>query len=522
MPHDDLVDSVRDVLTVDAEAFQERVRADADVIIEEIEAGTFDNPQAIVGLEYEFYAVREDCSLARVPRRLLKFVGFEKELGLHNAEMTTSPQPLNEHGLAAQEAEVKARLSAAMEPMDAEGLHFASDGMWTIPPEGETARSYLSDYVENESIKIATNMSASSRYHAMGNTDQPVGMTIDAPHVSLSADTVMPEALITSIQPHYQVPHAVDLPTYFRYALRVAGPLLALSVNSPFFPPDLYDEDVTAADVLRDAWDESRINVFESVLNVPGTRGKVRFPDEIESVVEAVEQIVEDDVVVPMEVAPKGRFDDEFANFRMKHGTYWRWVRPVFGGSSRENANARIEFRPLAAQPTIRDSMAFQAAFAGLLEQCIRTQHPVHSLDWEAAEENFYRAARHGLDADLNWVTADSEVTGEHEAIYADILDAASKGLQRRGLSQEEAATYIYPLRQRARHHVTPADWKRDRVRDHLDDGRDLENAIYEMQYEYLQNQRETLLDGSFADWVGRGGQRLETESPSGESSRSN
>ncbi len=41
------------------------------------------------------------------------------------------------------------------------------------------------------------------------------------------------------------------------------------------------------------------------------------------------------------------------------------------------------------------------------------------------------------------------------------------------------------------------------------------------MQYEYLQNQRETLLDGSFADWVGRG-PRLGNESDSGEASRSN
>jgi len=509
MPHDDLVASVQDVLDVDPETFQDRVRADADVIIEEIEAGTFDNPQAIVGLEYEFYAVRDDCTLARVPRRLLEFVGFEKELGLHNAEMTTSPQPLNEHGLAAQEAEVKARLSAAMEPMDAEGLHFASDGMWTIPPEGESASSYLTDFVEKDGVDLATNMSSSARYHAMGNTDQPAGMRIDAPHVTLNAQTVMPEALITSIQPHYQVPHAVDLPTYFRYAIRVAAPLLALGVNSPFFPPDLYDADASAEEILRDGWDEGRIDVFETSLNVPGKQDKVRFPDDLETVTDAVEHVVEDDVIVPMEVESKGRFDDEFAHFRMKHGTYWRWVRPVFGGSSRESANARIEFRPIAAQPTVRDCIAFQAAFAGLLEQCIRTDHPVYSLDWDTAHENFYAAAQLGLDADMAWVTADREVTHEHESIYTDILDAATKGLQRRGLSEEQAAKYVWPLRQRARHHVTPADWKRDRVREHLDEGSDLENAIYEMQYEYLENQRATLLEGSFADWLGRG-QKLE------------
>jgi len=504
MPAPELVDRVRDVLAVDADAFQDRVREDAEVVREEIAAGTFDNPQAIVGLEYEFYATTDDGSLARVPRRVLEFVGFEKELGLHNAEMTTSPVPLNEYGLAAQEAEVRSKLAAATEPMAAEGLHLVSDGMWTIPPEGETARQYLTDSVNHDGVEVATNMSDSARYHAMANTGQPAGMRLDAPHVSLDAETVMLEALITSIQPHYQVPQAVDLPTYFRYALRFAAPLLALSVNAPVFPPDLYD-DATPADILDDGWQESRIDVFESVLNVPGESEKVRFPEDLEGVADAVDRVADDETIVPMPVAGSGRFDDEFAHWRRKHGTYWRWVRPVFGGSSRESANARIEFRPIAGQPTVRDTIAVQAAFAGLLENLPRTEHPLYELSWETARDAFYDAARAGLDADLSWVTADGDRTTDTKELYVDLFEQAEAGLKRRGLSEEEAAKYLWPLRQRARHAVTPAKWKVDRIQEALDDGSTFENAVYAMQYEYIQNQRETLLSGSFADWVGRG-----------------
>jgi len=505
MPAPELVDRVRDVLAVDADAFQDRVREDAEVVREEIAAGTFDNPQAIVGLEYEFYATTDDGSLARVPRRVLEFVGFEKELGLHNAEMTTSPVPLNEYGLAAQEAEVRSKLAAATEPMAAEGLHLVSDGMWTIPPEGETARQYLTDSVNHDGVEVATNMSDSARYHAMANTGQPAGMRLDAPHVSLDAETVMPEALITSIQPHYQVPQAVDLPTYFRYALRFAAPLLALSVNAPVFPPDLYDDDATPAEILDDGWQESRIDVFESVLNVPGESEKVRFPEDLEGVADAVDRVADDETIVPMPVAGSGRFDDEFAHWRRKHGTYWRWVRPVFGGSSRESANARIEFRPIAGQPTVRDTIAVQAAFAGLLENLPRTEHPLYELSWETARDAFYDAARAGLDADLSWVTADGDRTTDTKELYVDLFEQAEAGLKRRGLSEEEAAKYLWPLRQRARHAVTPAKWKVDRIQEALDDGSTFENAVYAMQYEYIQNQRETLLSGSFADWVGRG-----------------
>ena len=514
MPESDLAAAVTEVLDVDPEEFQASVEADAEVIVEEVEAGTFDNPQAIIGFEYEFYAVdAETAALTRVPRRLLELIGFEKELGLHNAEMSTSPQPLNSHGLAAQESEVKARLSAAEDRTGAEGMRLVSDALWTIPPEGETARDYLTDSVEDRGVKIASNMSDSVRYHAMANTDARARMALDTPHVHLQDDTVLPESLITSIQPHYQVPHARDLPTYFTYAVRIAAPLLALGVNSPFFPPDLYDEDADPEAILEDGYDEHRISVFESVLNHDADApGKVRFPEDVASVEDAIRDVVEDRTLVPMPVATTDRFDDEFANFRMKHGTYWRWVRPVFGGATRSAANARIEFRPIAAQPTVRDSIAFQAVFAGLLESTFRHEHPVRHLDWVVAKDNFYAAMEDGLDADIYWITNAGEETTDREKLYADLFAYAKDGLQARGLSDEEAAKYLWPLRQRARHGLTPASWKREQVRNRLDDGMDFEEAVYGMQRAYIDHQSMTLIDGSFADWVGRGGTEMERE----------
>ncbi|WP_049927188.1 hypothetical protein [Halopiger goleimassiliensis] len=515
MPEEELAARVADVLSVDAATFRQRAEEDAAVITEGVEEGVFDNPQAIVGFEYEFYAVKDDdASLRRVPRRLLELIGFEKELGLHNAEMTTSPQPLNAHGLRAQESEIKARLETALTVTETEGMRLVSDGLWTLPPEGEDAATYLTDSVErtavdesgNErSIRIATNMSDSARYHAMANTDQAdaAGMFVGAPNVSLEADTVMPESLITSIQPHYQVPHAIDLPLYFNYALRAAGPLLALGVNSPFFPADLYD-DVPPERILEDAWMEHRISVFETVLNDPTTgEGKVRFPRDLESVEEAIDRVVADDTIVPMPIEPGERFDDEFPYFRQKHGTYWRWVRPVFGGPTRSAANARIEFRPIPAQPTVRDSVAFLAAFAGVLESFTRLEHPVLELDWARARENFYAAMEDGLEADLHWITNDGKETTDSLALYDDLLAHAEDGLVNRGLSDEEAAKYLYPLRRRVRQRTTPARWKHDRVRAELEGGASVEAALEAMQREYVARQRETLLEGSFADWVG-------------------
>ncbi|RDI70413.1 hypothetical protein [Halopelagius longus] len=510
---DDLAARVEDALTVDPEEYEAQARADADVVKSELADGTFDNHQSIVGFEYEFYAVADGRwsasgedddgvhALMRVPRRLLELMGFEKELGLHNAEMTTSPQPLNPHGLRAQEAEVRSRLSAALDCTHSEGIRLVSDGLWTIPPAGETAREYLTDSVSFEDVRIATNMSDSVRYHAMANgPNVPDTMSVDAPHVHLEADTVMPESLITSIQPHYQVAHAADLPTYFNYALRIAGPLLALGVNSPFFPPDLYD-DAGAQKILEDGHMENRIVVFESVLNTGDTE-KVRFPKDLTDIEEAVDRVAQDATTVPMPVPRGDRFDDEFATLRRKHGTFWRWVRPVFEGATRSSANARIEFRPVAAQPTVRDSIAFQAAFAGLMESLPTRQHPVIDQNWATARENFYSAMRDGLESGQRWITNAGEETMDRASVYDDLLAHAADGLRSAGCSEEEADYYLEPLRARLDAGCTPANWKVTRVREELADGASFEDAVTSMQREYIRRQSETLVDGSFADWL--------------------
>jgi hypothetical protein len=514
MVQSEVATETADILETDPGAFQARVRADAETLKDELDAGTFDNRQGIIGFEYEFYAVSDPetskrgeggetrlGSLRRVPRGLLELIGFEKELGLHNAEMCTSPQPMNRHGLAAQEAEIKSRLAAALDSTGAEGIRLVSDGLWTIPPAGETARGYLTDSIEDDGVTVATNMSAVARYHAMANTGAPAGMRIEAPNVTIQADTVMPESLITSIQPHYQVPYARDIGEYFRYATRVAAPLLALGANSPFFPPDLYDDGATAEEILADAWVEHRISVFETALNAEGVR-KVKFPKDINDVEEVIDRITEDRVFVPMPAEGGDRFDDEFAAFRTKHGTYWRWIRPVFGGATRSEANARIEFRPIPGQPTVRDAVAFQAAFAGLIEGMHARDHPLADLDWGDARSNFYAAMRDGLSASLSWITADGDPTTDPDLVYADLLGAAKTGLEMRGLSESEVDYYLDPLRLRVDRGVTPAGWKRRDVRRRVDSGTGLDTAIRSMQQAYISRQSETLIEGSFADWL--------------------
>ncbi len=512
----DLRSSVSDALALTPASFRERAREEAEAVLAAVDDGTFDNPQGLVGLEHEFYAVAPPetatrwvdgaraGTLGRVPRRLLEYVGFEKELGLHNAELSTSPQPLNADGLRAQHREVAARLRTVRDPLQCEGLRLISDGVWTVPPPGETATAYLTDHVTVDDWVFATNASGSARYHALSNGEPRPGMEIDLPGVSLSAETVLLLSLTASIQPHYQVPHARDLPTYLRYAHRVAAPLLAIGANAPFLPPDLYDEGAGPETVLEDGHAESRIAVFEGVMNAPDGPEKVRFPRDPTSVEGVLDDLVTDPPLVPTPFDRGGsRFDDDFPHLRHKHGTYWRWVRPVFDGASRETANARVEFRPLPGQPTIVDAVAFQAAFGGLMVGLYATGHPVLELDWTTARENFYAAAEDGLDAALTWITADGDRTSDLDRLYDDLFGVAADGLRMQDVPEDDVERYLRPLRARVDARTAPADWKRDRARSYLDAGDSVGEAIHATQRDYFERQAETRFDGTFADWLG-------------------
>lgn len=490
----------------DIEAFDRQIQEEADRLKAALDSGTFDNPQATIGLEYEFYGVEESSgTLRRVPRTVLKLIGFEKELGLHNAEVTTSPQPLGPHGLTAIQNAVQSAVQMAQaNSTRCDPIQLASDGFWAIPPTGETAVTYLDATAEQNGVIISPNMSESPQYHAQSNvTTYEPQCLIDTPNVSFHSRTIMPVTLTTSIQPHYQVPVAADLPTYFRYVLRIAGPLVALAVNSPFFPPSLYNENATVNSVLADAHLENRVLTYETVMRDPSRPDKVRFPRDIESLADAVDRLAGDPPIVPLELDSTDRFDDEFVHLRHKHGSYWRWVRPVFEGSSKAAANARLEFRPLPAQPTIRDSIAFLALFAGIVRGLVSNNHPVAKLTWETACENFYRAVRDGLSADLAWITADGQRTSSTEEIYYDLFEHAQQGLERQGFSPEDATRAFQPVRERVDRRVTPASWKRDRLRHHAENGETLATAVTAAQRDYLSEQADTLVEGVFTDWSG-------------------
>ena len=512
-----------------AEEFDRRVREQGDRLVGAIEAGAFDNDALTLGMELEAYAVDDECRLAELPEGV--FDPAAKELGLHNAEINAAPTPLSTAGIAAQAETLAADLDETRERAREHGLEVVLDAMWTVPP-AEGTLAYLND-VEidvgegtdavdapvvpgpdpDDPVVVARNMRRDPRYGALDNEAlRRAGgvLPFEVPGAAVDFHSVLFESFATSIQPHVQVPEADAFPRYHDLATRTLGPLLALSTNSPFLPADCY-ADADPERVVEGTHHELRIAAFEQSMN--RACEKVRAPADLEDPADIVDHVVADDTYAPFleEWVAEEATDHDGGpvdigscwEFDYKRGTFWRWVRGVVCGDAVAGAcderSLRVEYRPIPTQPTVRDIVGMQVLTAGLLHGLATSDHPLRELSNEAAERAFYAAVEDGLDADLAWVTVDGEPTEDSAVIFDEVFEYARRGLAEQDVDAATRDRYLDPIEARVERGVTPSVWKKRRVREALDGGASLDEALTAMQREYVERSRE---HETFVDWV--------------------
>jgi len=278
---------------------------------------------------------------------------------------------------------------------------------------------------------------------------------------------VMLEAAATSFQLHLQVPPAMVSRTY-NASIALCAPLVAIAANSPF----LFGQAL---------WKETRIPIFEqSLQQFHGpervTLGSGYAGDDITELFE--ENLLEYPVLLPVQAGEPVRC---YSCVRLQNGTIWRWVRPIVGFDPDGTPHVRIEQRILPAGPSVSDMMANAALYFGAVHMLARTlEDPEAVLPFALARENFYEAARSGLDAEIHWPgrAGKRDVRG----VLKELIPLAAEGLAAQGMDDDLIDHYLAIISSRLASGRTGADWQLAHFERHED--------LHKLTAAYLENQR--------------------------------
>jgi gamma-glutamyl:cysteine ligase YbdK (ATP-grasp superfamily) len=289
--------------------------------------------------------------------------------------------------------------------------------------------------------------------------------------LELASEDIGPEGANTSFQVHLRVAPADFTRTYNAVQLATA-PVLAVSGNSPTF-------------LGHRLWDETRIALYkQSVDDRHGggprrraartTLGRSWLRDgPLALFAESVRLHqpllpVLDGLQAPAAGAPEppaagpGRDPPPLSELRLHQGTVWPWNRaiydPVAGG------HLRIEMRALPAGPTVIDMLANAAFLIGVsLWVAGQDQNWTYALPFERADHNFYRAAKHGLSAELSWPSGHRDQTRTVPAaeLAAELIPLARQGLVHAGVAADEAGRLLDVISARTASGQTGARWQR-------------------------------------------------------------
>ena len=264
---------------------------------------------------------------------------------------------------------------------------------------------------------------------------------------------VMLESATTSFQLHLKV-HPRRAVRAYNAAQVLSAPMVAVTANSPF----LFGHDL---------WDETRIPLFEQSVAVGGIAGASQGP--LRRVTfgsgyarnSLYECFLENQQHYPL-LLPM-RFNEgveRMAHLRLHNGTIWRWNRPLIGFDYDGIPHLRIEHRVAPGGPTVTDVIANAAFFFGLMQALMSADTPIESqIAFPQARDNFYAAARHGLNAPVIWCDAHR---GSLRALLLDeLLPLARRGLASLEIDAADSEHYLGIIEARARRAATGTDWQR-------------------------------------------------------------
>ena len=399
------------------------------------------------GLELEAWLVDAGGLPAPINEKYLALLGdsalYSPELSQFNVEINSTPVQLTGDALSRMHAElaqnwghcgeVARQLDAGLLMVGI--LPTVSPGMLTLE-----------------------HMSHMERYRALNEQvlrlrqGRPLELDIvGEQHLQALHGDVMLEAATTSYQIHLQV--AQDRAVRYYNAMQIiSAPMVAISANSPLL-------------FGKRLWQETRIPLFEQAVAIGGIAGaacgplrRVSFGSGYarRSIMEVFRENAEHfPVLLPVDL---GTDAGSLDHLRLHNGTIWRWNRPLVGFDEDGTPHLRIEHRVMPAGPSVIDTIANGALFYGL--SCALSEQaeaPESLLEFSQVRDNFYAAARYGLNAGISWMDGRHGRVGE---LFRQLLPLARNGLEQLGCDRAESEYYVSIIEQRLLSGQTGAAWQ--------------------------------------------------------------
>jgi CBS domain-containing protein/gamma-glutamyl:cysteine ligase YbdK (ATP-grasp superfamily) len=439
---------------------EERRRAFMRALLDDLRAlelmladGLIEEGVRRIGAEQEMFLIDEHLRPAFVAPELLESISDRRittEIARFNIEANLTPRPLGGDCFRRLEAEVVETIAVIRAGAAAVGADVLLAGI--LPT---LRRSDLS----------LQSVTPCPRYYELNRAIMAlrggsIGVHIKGvDEVNLSSDNIMMLSSNTSFQVHLQVGPEEFAPLY-NIAQLATAPVLAAAVNSPVW-------------LGQRLWQETRLALFQHSADARSAAEQARhlptrvgFGDRWLS--GSIVELFREDVArfrvmlttqsgeVSTETLRRGGIP-KLRALQLHNGTVWWWNRPCYGVTD-GRPHLRIENRVIPAGPTPLDETANAAFFIGLMQALPAEYGDISRLmPFDDCKANLWRAARHGLGAQLIWT--DGRNYPASTLILEQLLPLARRGLRDSGVADDDITRYLGTLEERVGTGRTGAQW---------------------------------------------------------------
>lgn len=406
-----------------------------------------------IGAEQELAVTDNDFSPSGRSQEILDICSDEhvtSEIAQYNLEINLDPYILEQHCFRQTEEQLNQLLAKVKKLAAKKQQKILLTGILPTINREHLNRSYMMPYDRYHLISDLMHQQRGSNFeiHIHG-TDELIA------HL----DSVLFEACNTSFQLHLQI-RADEFVDQHNWAQQISGPVLAAMVNSPLL-------------LGRALWQETRIALFRQSLDtrtafnhLRDKQARVFFGNHWlrnsvsmlfkENIARFPQIITKDDVEDSMKQLLAGQAPALRA-LRIHNGTVYNWNRPCYGRAN-NLAHLRIENRYIPSGPSVKDEIANFAFWVGLMKGMPEKHQDFYQREpFEAAKDNFYRAARTGLQTIFNWF---GRTISAQTLILDELLPMAEAGLQSVQVDPADIGTYLGIIEKRIRKGTTGAQWQ--------------------------------------------------------------